>query len=122
MKHSRFYISLYVIFPFIFTGFTIFAAIVSFRLTKYGLMHGIEPARPVFWFIIVISCLSYASGFLLVRIILKPVENFVGNGMLNFAGGLLGLFVIQQQDFDEKILERFVPPHNIFCQHLPLGG
>ena len=77
MKHSRFYISLYVIFPFIFTGFTIFAAIVSFRLTKYGLMHGIEPARPVFWFIIIISCLAYALGFLLVRIILKPVENFI---------------------------------------------
>jgi transcriptional regulator with PAS, ATPase and Fis domain len=77
VKHSRFYISLYVIFPFIFTGFTIFAAIVSFRLTKYGLMHGIEPARPVFWFIIIISCLAYALGFLLVRIILKPVENFI---------------------------------------------
>jgi transcriptional regulator with PAS, ATPase and Fis domain len=77
VKHSRFYISLYVIFPFIFTGFTIFAAIVSFRLTKYGLTHGIEPARPVFWFIMIISCLAYALGFLLVRIILKPVENFI---------------------------------------------
>jgi transcriptional regulator with PAS, ATPase and Fis domain len=40
-------------------------------------MHGIEPARPVFWFIIIISCLAYAVGFALVRIILKPVENFV---------------------------------------------
>ena len=77
MKHSRFYISLYIIFPFIFTGFTIFAAIVSFRLTKYGMMHGLEPARPVFWFIIVISCLAYVCGFALVRLILKPVEKFV---------------------------------------------
>jgi transcriptional regulator with PAS, ATPase and Fis domain len=40
-------------------------------------MHGIEPERPVFWFIIIISCLAYASGFALVRIILKPVEKFV---------------------------------------------
>ena len=77
MKHSRFYISLYVIFPFIFTGFTIFAAIVSFRLTKYGLINGTETARPVFWFIIIISCLAYGTGFALVRIILKPVEDFV---------------------------------------------
>ena len=77
MKQSRFYISLYVIIPFIFTGFTIFAAIVSFRLTKYGMLHGLNPARPVFWFILVIGLLAYAAGFALVRIILKPVERFV---------------------------------------------
>ena len=77
MKQSRFYISLYIIIPFIFTGFTIFAAIVSFRLTKYGLLHGLEPARPVFWFILVIGFLAYGVGFALVRIILKPVEQFV---------------------------------------------
>ena len=77
MKQSRFYISLYIIIPFIFTGFTIFAAIVSFRLTKYGLMHGLEPARPVFWFIIVIGFVAYIAGFAMVRLILKPVENFV---------------------------------------------
>jgi len=77
MKRSRFYISLYIIIPFIFTGFTILAAIVSFRLTKYGLMHRIDPARPVFWFIIIISFFAYAAGFLMVRLILKPVEDFV---------------------------------------------
>ena len=66
MKQSRFYISLYIIIPFIFTGFTIFAAIVSFRLTKYGLMHGLEPARPVFWFIIVIGFVAYIAGFAMV--------------------------------------------------------
>ena len=77
MKQSRYHISLYIIIPFIFTGFTVFAAIVSFRLTKYGLMHGLEPARPVFWFIIVISFVAYISGFALVRFILKPVEDFV---------------------------------------------
>ncbi len=58
-------------------GLTIFAAIVSFRLTKYGLMHGVEPARPVFWFIIIIGFFAYASGFAMVRLILKPVEEFV---------------------------------------------
>jgi transcriptional regulator with PAS, ATPase and Fis domain len=77
MKQSRFYISLYIIIPFIFMGLTIFAAIVSFRLTKYGLMHGVEPARPVFWFIIIIGFIAYASGFAMVRLILKPVEEFV---------------------------------------------
>jgi transcriptional regulator with PAS, ATPase and Fis domain len=77
MKQSRFYISLYIIFPFIFTGFTIFAAIVSYRLTRYGLMRGTDTVQPVFWFIVSISLLAYASGFLLVRLILKPMEKFI---------------------------------------------
>jgi transcriptional regulator with PAS, ATPase and Fis domain len=77
VKQSRFYISLYIIFPFIFTGFTILAAVVSYRLTKYGMEYGLDPARPVFWFIIVISCLAYICGFALVRLILQPVEKFV---------------------------------------------
>ena len=77
MKQSRFYISLYIIFPFIFTGFTILAAIVSYRLTKYALARGTDPVQPVFWFIVLISLLAYASGFILVRLILKPTEKFI---------------------------------------------
>ena len=77
MKQSRFYISLYIILPFIFTGFTVFAAIVSYRLTRYGLVRGADPVQPVFWFIIVISFLVYPAGFLLVRLILKPMEKFI---------------------------------------------
>ncbi|CAB1067583.1 hypothetical protein D1AOALGA4SA_66 [Olavius algarvensis Delta 1 endosymbiont] len=77
MKQSRFYISLYIIIPSIFTGLTIFSAIVSFRLTKYGVIHGLEPAHPIFWFILIIGLLTYVAGFALVRIILKPVDQFV---------------------------------------------
>ena len=77
MKQSRFYISLYIIFPFIFTGFTILAAIVSYRLTRYALARGTDPVQPVFWFIVLISLLAYASGFILVRLILKPTEKFI---------------------------------------------
>jgi transcriptional regulator with PAS, ATPase and Fis domain len=77
MKQSRIYISLYIIFPFIFTGFTIFAAIVSYRLTKYSFMRGTDPVQPIFWFIVVISLLAYVSGFLMVRLILKPMEKFI---------------------------------------------
>ena len=77
MKKSRFYISLYIIFPFIFAGFTIFAALVSYRLTTYAVLRGSDPLQPVFWFIVVISLLAYASGFILVRLILKPMEKFI---------------------------------------------
>jgi transcriptional regulator with PAS, ATPase and Fis domain len=92
MRHSRFYISLYIIIPFIITGLTILAAILSFRLTKYSLAHGSEPAQPVFWFIIVISIIAFATGFLLVRFILRPVERFVEKArkLASISGGKAG--------------------------------
>jgi transcriptional regulator with PAS, ATPase and Fis domain len=77
MKQSRFYISLYIIIPFIITGLTILACIISFRLTKYSLAQGSDPAQPVFWFIIAIGILTFIIGFGLVRFILRPVEQFV---------------------------------------------
>ena len=77
MKQSRFYISLYIIIPFIITGLTILAGIISFRLTKYNLEQGSDPAQPVFWFIILVGILTFVIGFALVRFILKPVEQFI---------------------------------------------
>jgi transcriptional regulator with PAS, ATPase and Fis domain len=40
-------------------------------------MRGTDPVQPIFWFIVAISILAYASGFLLVRLILKPMEKFI---------------------------------------------
>ena len=77
MRQARFYISLYIIIPFIITGLSILAAILSFRLTKYSMSHGTDPAQPVFWFILTISIIAFFTGFMLVRFILKPVERFV---------------------------------------------
>ena len=81
MKQSRFYISLYIIIPFIITGLTILAGIISFRLTKYNLGQGADPAQPVFWFIIGVGILTFVIGFALVRFILKPVEQFVAKAV-----------------------------------------
>ena len=77
MRQARFYISLYIIIPFIITGLSILAAILSFRLTKYSMSHGTDPTQPVFWFILTISIIAFFTGFMLVRFILKPVERFV---------------------------------------------
>jgi two-component system, NtrC family, response regulator AtoC len=77
MRRLRFYISLYIIIPFIITGLTILACIISFRLTKYSLGQGADPAQPVFWLIIVLGVLAFVIGFALVRVILNPVERFV---------------------------------------------
>ncbi len=111
MKQSRIYISLYVIIPFIFMGFTIFAAIVSFRLTTYSMMHGFDPARPVFWFILVIGFLAYAAGFAVVRIILKPVERFVEK-----AGNIPTLAVPKKTGKKDWSVDRIQQYSNVFDQ------
>jgi transcriptional regulator with PAS, ATPase and Fis domain len=77
MKQLRFHVSLYIIIPFIFAGFSIFSALLTFRVTKYSLEQKAEPSTWVFWLIVVISFLSFAAGFFLVRFILRPVEQFV---------------------------------------------
>jgi len=77
MRQLKFYISLYIIIPFIITGLTILACIISFRLTKYSLGQGADPAQSVFWLILVLGILAFVIGFALVRIILNPVERFV---------------------------------------------
>jgi transcriptional regulator with GAF, ATPase, and Fis domain len=77
MKHSRFHISLYIIIPFIFAGFSIFSALLAFRLTKYGLENKADPSTWVFWLIILVSALAFATGLALVRFLLRPVELFV---------------------------------------------
>jgi transcriptional regulator with PAS, ATPase and Fis domain len=77
LKHLRFHISLYVIIPFIFAGFSIFSSLLTFRVTKYSIEQKAEPTTWVFWLILAISILSFTAGFSLVRFLLRPVELFV---------------------------------------------
>ncbi len=76
-KHPQYHISLYIIIPFIYAGFTILAAIVAYSLTRYDLVHGIDFKNPVFWSTALIGFLASLTGFVLVRLMLKPLEKFV---------------------------------------------
>ena len=76
-KHPQYHISLYILIPFIYAGFTILAAIVAYSLTRYDLVHGIGFKNPVFWATALIGLLASIAGFVLVRLILKPLEKFV---------------------------------------------
>ena len=111
MRQSRFYISLYLIIPFIFTGFTILAVIVSFRLAKYGYDQGYDPAGTIFWFLVVISILAFLSGFTLVRFILKPVEQFVENAKK--LASLSNSKPVKGKDWSVDKMEQFA---NVFDQ------
>jgi len=76
-KHPQYHISLYIIIPFIYAGFTILAAIVAYSLTRYDLVHGIGFKNPVFWATALVGFFASLSGFVLVRLMLKPIEKFM---------------------------------------------
>ncbi len=73
----RFHISLYIIIPFIFMGFTLLAALVTLNLTRFNLVSKIGIGSTLFWSVGLISMSAFVAGVLLVRLILKPVERFV---------------------------------------------
>jgi transcriptional regulator with PAS, ATPase and Fis domain len=76
-KLPRYHVSLTIIIPFIIMGFAVLAAIVSSSLA--GFAAGTSPAgnRMVFWATAVIGLLAFVAGVVLIRLILKPVEQFV---------------------------------------------
>ncbi|MFC1881620.1 sigma-54 interaction domain-containing protein [Thermodesulfobacteriota bacterium] len=75
------------------------------------MVNGLDPARPVFWFIIIISCLAYICGLALVRLILKPVEKFVkeASKFSSFAGSKKS----KQKEWSVDKIQQFT---NVFDQ------
>ena len=76
-KLPRYNISLYIIIPFIISGFCILAAIIVYSLTKYNLVHNFDTRGLVFWTTGLLGLLAFIAGLTLVRLILRPVEQFV---------------------------------------------
>jgi transcriptional regulator with PAS, ATPase and Fis domain len=77
MKQPRFHISLYIVIPLIFTGFSIFSALLAFRVTKYGMENRADPSTWVFWLIILVSVIAFGTGLAVVKFLLRPVEQFI---------------------------------------------
>jgi len=77
VKKKYFHISLYIIIPFIFSGIACFSAIIFYRLA----LDSIAKSNGYFWsiilWLIVIVIVSYCCGLILVRLILRPIEEFI---------------------------------------------
>jgi len=71
----QFHISLTIIIPFIIMGFAVLASVVTSNLIQF---YSVTGARsPVLWSTVLIGALAFISGIFLIRLILKPVEQFV---------------------------------------------
>lgn len=77
MKRKHLRISLYFLVPAIFSGLSIIAVIITYRITAYYQLLGIDPFVGLFWTGMVMALLSFVTGFLIFRLLLKPVLRFV---------------------------------------------
>ena len=110
-RHPRYHISLYIIIPFIYAGFTILAAIVAYSLTRYDLIHGIGFKNPVFWATALVGFFASLSGFMLLRLMLKPVEQFVEK-----AKNLPNISSTENQKESDRSLDQIQKFTNVFNQ------
>jgi len=96
-KLPSFHVSLYIIIPFIIMGFAVLGAIVSSSLTKHYEISSLGRGDPVLWATVVIGMLAFVAGVVLIRLILKPVEQFVEK-----AKKLTPISGVEERTKDEK--------------------
>lgn len=77
MKKKNFYVNLYILIPVIYTGITILGIIATYQLTPIlGAQHQI-PFVNIFTLTLIIGCISFLISFLIIRMLLKPLVEFV---------------------------------------------
>jgi two-component system, NtrC family, response regulator AtoC len=76
MNQKKFYINLYVLFPLIYSGISIAGIILAYQLIGYSLKGNTANTFSIFALIALIGFITYFLGYLIMRIVLKPVEHF----------------------------------------------
>ena len=78
MKKSRYYISMYIIIPVIFSGFSILSAILAYQMAGFYLKRSmIDLTWGVALWIVLIGALAFVCGLVLVWLLLRPSAAFV---------------------------------------------
>lgn len=77
MKKKNFYINLYILIPIIFSGITILGVIVAYQLTGGPDKTSWHLPTSIYILALIIGCLSFFAGFFILRLLLKPLMDFV---------------------------------------------
>lgn len=112
LRNPSFHISLYVIVPCIFAGFTILSYVLTLGLVDYYLNSGVQNyADRTFWPLMGLAAIAAACGFFIQRAILKPLEKFIeitkNLSILRISGGLDGTekISVDKPESVEKLLK-----------------
>jgi transcriptional regulator with GAF, ATPase, and Fis domain len=76
---TRIHVSLYILIPLIFSGLSIIGIIVTYRLMARGAGAVTDPILSITVWATALGALSFFCAFLILLILLKPLENFVRN-------------------------------------------
>jgi transcriptional regulator with GAF, ATPase, and Fis domain len=79
VKRKDFRISPYILIPVIFSGISLLAVIVTYRITSGYAERNIEPVTQLLYFGAAAVILSVACSYLILALILKPITKFVRN-------------------------------------------
>jgi transcriptional regulator with PAS, ATPase and Fis domain len=79
VRRNNIHISVYFLIPAIFSGISIIAVILAYRIASQSLQIGIASDVQIIWFGIAIAALTYFCSFLIIRFILGPIVYFVKN-------------------------------------------
>jgi transcriptional regulator with GAF, ATPase, and Fis domain len=79
VKRKDFRISPYILIPVIFSGISLLAVIVTYRITSGYLERNIEPVTQLLYLGAAAVILSVACSYLILALILKPITKFVRN-------------------------------------------
>ncbi|MCK9196070.1 MAG: sigma-54 dependent transcriptional regulator [Syntrophales bacterium] len=79
MKRKDFRISPYILIPVIFSGISILAVIVTYRITSSYMERNSEPVTQILYIGGAAVLLSVACSYLILTLILKPITKFVRN-------------------------------------------
>ncbi len=79
MKRKDFRISPYILIPVIFSGISLLAVIVTYRITSGCVERNIEPVTQLLYLGAAAVILSVACSYLILALILKPITKFVRN-------------------------------------------
>jgi transcriptional regulator with GAF, ATPase, and Fis domain len=79
VKRKDVRISPYILIPVIFSGISLLAVIVTYRITSGCLERNIEPVTQLLYLGAAAVILSVACSYLILALILKPITKFVRN-------------------------------------------
>ena len=79
MKRKDFRISPYILIPVIFSGISLLAVIVTYRITSGCVERNIEPVTQLLYLGAAAVILSVACSYLILALILKSITKFVRN-------------------------------------------
>ena len=77
MSRKEIHVSFYFLVPAVFSGISVLTVLVAGRISAHYQPVGGIPATQMMWLVMATAAVSFVCSFLIIRLIMKPVSEFV---------------------------------------------